>query len=1151
MKDQESDQTMDPVDGDGDGDAHYDAQNDPEAVQVDVVSPAKNRHNNTPVMNSKENEQRNGKRNSILFERAASTWWNLRFDSQVLEEQHRKSSFPYKRRRFQYALLYILVSCAVWTVYFACTAGQNWIGFTVGALILLGFNGLALLLTYTSLYRRFYTLVSVVVSIVLCALLLGCLKVRDPDLSSVWSFTISVEIIIMMYTVIPLPLFGAVILGVIYSVLYEVLNTSFAAETPEAVIIFGKALMHLAIHAIGIYIYVMSEVRLRSTFWKVCQSIMARREMQLEKSIKEKMIHSLMPPSVAAEVMKSREESEGDVVEREKKKIKKRKQKKGSKGIMAFRPFNMHCMDNVSILFADIVGFTKMSSNKTAEHLVSLLNDLFGRFDKICAKTGCEKITTLGDCYYCVSNCPDQREDHARCCVEMGLDMIKAIQQFDIDHNEEVSMRVGVHTGRVLCGIVGTRRFKFDVFSNDVEFANYMESSGQPGRVHLSEYTYKFLGDEYEVEEGESCKDTRVVKVLTEYYDEEEKGYKIRHVQDEKSIKTYFIVKRNRPEGEESLHGSRENCAKDPGSPDNRRGSLRTQAIITNHKESQDDDHEGGGEGGAEPLKDVEAGSPAKDDQVNGDVMPSMMQQMKEMDKHNDLQLIRYMNEDTTTQEYFYKPPINQCTLNFLKSDLEEDYRDHYVDDEKNEKKFSAPHFSSMLDMIVSLIVFLLMGVACFIGFQVRALFVILFIIFLIVLLLYLVPCVLHVVKPDVVTFRSKFAHFISSWYPRHAIGIIITCIPAIVVFSNFSCGMFTSWTITDTYFCYLTIVSLLHFCNFTNYSSWMKSVLGTIVGVVLVILLDIGACRSGNDVTTGEASTPGYDISTVVPDKDQLFSGEHALRFEAILDVVLILVLIWFLNREIEISNRIGYHGDLEASNDRIRMEEEKDQADWLLHNIIPEHVSDVLKETSKYSRNHKDVGVIFAAITNFDEMYDESFEGGMEFLRVLNELVGDFEVLLSRPEYKDVEKIKTIAATFMGASGLNPAIRSSNKDASAHLYALMDFSLDMLNVIQEFNEGIFNFDFILKIGFNYGEVTAGVIGTTKLLFDIWGDTVNVASRMYSTGKAGRIQVTADTAQKLGEHFEFEYRGVVFAKGKGDIDTYLCVGKKPGASWS
>lgn len=170
----------------------------------------------------------------------------------------------------------------------------------------------------------------------------------------------------------------------------------------------------------------------------------------------------------------------------------------------------MSRMDNVSILFADIVGFTKMSSNKTAEEIVDILNDLFQRFDDLCSMNGCEKISTLGDCYYCVSGCPEPRPDHAKCCVEMGLGMIDAIQEFDVEKKEDVNMRVGVHTGTVLCGVVGTRRFKFDVWSNDVSFANKLESTGVPGRVHISEQTAKFLQGLYALEDYEDLQGRHV-----------------------------------------------------------------------------------------------------------------------------------------------------------------------------------------------------------------------------------------------------------------------------------------------------------------------------------------------------------------------------------------------------------------------------------------------------------------------------------------------------------------------------------------------------------------------------------------------------------------------------------------------------------------
>uniref|UniRef100_A0A8C4NPB5 adenylate cyclase n=1 Tax=Eptatretus burgeri TaxID=7764 RepID=A0A8C4NPB5_EPTBU len=127
---------------------------------------------------------------------------------------------------------------------------------------------------------------------------------------------------------------------------------------------------------------------------------------------------------------------------------------------------------------------------------MKLLNNLFGRFDKLCELTGCEKISTLGDCYYCVAGCPEPRSDHASCCIEMGLGMIAAIEKFCWENDETVNMRVGVHTGTVLCGILGMKRFKFDVLSNDVNLANMMEQLGVAGKVHVSEATANCITDD-------------------------------------------------------------------------------------------------------------------------------------------------------------------------------------------------------------------------------------------------------------------------------------------------------------------------------------------------------------------------------------------------------------------------------------------------------------------------------------------------------------------------------------------------------------------------------------------------------------------------------------------------------------------------------
>lgn len=269
-------------------------------------------------------------------------------------------------------------------------------------------------------------------------------------------------------------------------------------------------------------------------------------------------------------------------------------------------------------------------------------------------------------------------------------------------------------------------------------------------------------------------------------------------------------------------------------------------------------------------------------------------------------------------------------------------------------------------------------------------------------------------------------------------------------------------------------------------------------------------------------------------------YMNHNLFHIEIYIDIILLLILVWFLNREFEISYRLSFHGNVVATQDKAKVQNMKNQADWLLHNIIPQHVADQLKNTAKYSANHDNVGIIFASIVNFNEMYDESYLGGKEYLRVLNELIGDFDELLTRQEFKSVEKIKTIGSTFMAASGLNPQQREEHKNPHAHLFALMDFAIAMQNVIDSFNKDLLEFNLILRIGYNFGEVTAGVIGNTKLYYDIWGDAVNIASRMDSTGVNGRIQIGEHCLPILQERYEFEERGSVYVKGKDNMNVYL-----------
>lgn len=295
---------------------------------------------------------------------------------------------------------------------------------------------------------------------------------------------------------------------------------------------------------------------------------------------------------------------------------------------------------------------------------------------------------------------------------------------------------------------------------------------------------------------------------------------------------------------------------------------------------------------------------------------------------------------------------------------------------------------------------------------------------------------------------------------------------------------------------------------------------------------------QNSNSSNSSDASAAVSDSPLdLVPQSDP----QDLLGREACVAFFLLLLLVWFLNREFEVSYRLHYHGNVEADQHRIKIQNMRDQADWLLRNIIPIHVAEQLKVTQSYSKNHDNVGVIFASIVNFSEFYEESYEGGKECYRVLNELIGDFDELLRKPVFTNIEKIKTIGATYMAAAGLNAQQCADAAHPHAHLRALFEFALEMMHVVDDFNKNMLGFGFKLRIGFNHGPLTAGVIGTTKLLYDIWGDTVNIASRMDTTGVECRVQVSEESYCVLsGMDYEFDYRGTVNVKGKGQMKTFL-----------
>ncbi|HAN73742.1 MAG TPA: adenylate/guanylate cyclase [Planktothrix sp. UBA8402] len=151
----------------------------------------------------------------------------------------------------------------------------------------------------------------------------------------------------------------------------------------------------------------------------------------------------------------------------------------------------------VTVLFADIVGFTQISSALSPIALVNLLNELFSAFDRLTEKYGLEKIKTIGDAYMVVGGLPYPRSDHAIAIAEMALDMQKAIIEFNHTHNQVLSLRIGIHSGPVVAGVIGIKKFLYDLWGDTVNIASRMESHGLAGRIQISEDTFHILPDQY------------------------------------------------------------------------------------------------------------------------------------------------------------------------------------------------------------------------------------------------------------------------------------------------------------------------------------------------------------------------------------------------------------------------------------------------------------------------------------------------------------------------------------------------------------------------------------------------------------------------------------------------------------------------------
>ena len=213
-----------------------------------------------------------------------------------------------------------------------------------------------------------------------------------------------------------------------------------------------------------------------------------------------------------------------------------------------------------------------------------------------------------------------------------------------------------------------------------------------------------------------------------------------------------------------------------------------------------------------------------------------------------------------------------------------------------------------------------------------------------------------------------------------------------------------------------------------------------------------------------------------------------------------------------------------------------EQEKSERLLLNILPKPIADRLKaEAATIADGFSEVTILFADIVDFTGL--SLYTSPEKLVELLNKIFSMFDHLA---EKHGVEKIKTIGDAYMVCAGLPVP-------CAGHAEVVAEMALDMCKALDEFNQERGS-SLQIRVGMNSGPVVAGVIGTKKFIYDLWGDTVNTASRMESHGLAGRIQVTAESYALLCDNYTFEERAPLEVKGKGVMRTYLLTGRKVAA---
>uniref|UniRef100_A0A8C3APE7 Adenylate cyclase type 2 n=1 Tax=Cyclopterus lumpus TaxID=8103 RepID=A0A8C3APE7_CYCLU len=1002
-----------------------------------------------------------------------------------------------------FLLLIVMGTClALLAVFFASglnTEDHLTFLITVPAALFL-FLSIFILVCIESVFKRMLRLFSLLIWA--CLVTMGYLFMFSGGILSPWDqVSFFLFIVFVVYTMLPFSMRGAIIASAITCFSHTVtLSICLASTVTELEPLVWQILANVIIftcgNLAGAYHKHLMDLALKQTYQDTCNCIKSPIKLEFEKHQQERLLLSLLPAHIAR-VMKD------EIIQR----------LQGPNFGRTESTNNFHNLyvqrhTNVSILYADIVGFTRLASDCSPGELVHMLNELFGKFDQIAKENECMRIKILGDCYYCVSGLPESLPHHARNCVKMGLDMCEAIKKVRDATGVDINMRVGVHSGNVLCGVIGLRKWQYDVWSHDVTLANHMEAGGVPGRVHISSVTLEHLKGSYKVEPGDGPSRDSYLK--------------------EHGVVTYLVIN-PKTERHSPLLGVRSRPSLDGG-------KMRASVRMTRYLESW---------GAAKPFANLHHRDSMTTDngKINTTDVPMgqyhfqrrerSKSQRRRFEEELNERMIRTIDGINSQKQWLKSEDIQRISLFFHNKALEKEYRSTTLPAFKYYVTCACLIFSCIF--IVQVLVLpktAVLGISFGLAFLLLAL----------ILLLCFAGHILGSFCS--LTWFPTSSRIIVTNNPWLRLVLTMTTTALILVMAVFNmvrsklAGAIPP-SLSPQYFIYCCILGLVSCSVFLRINYELKMVVMLVAVVIYNIII----------LQTHASLLDGYSKALYTTDTLDRPGVLKDLKTMGSVSLFIFFVTLLVLARQNEYYCRLDFLWRDKFKRECEEIETMENLNRVLLENVLPAHVAEHFlgrnwKNEDLYHQSYESVCMMFASIPDFKEFYTESDvnKEGLECLRLLNEIIADFDELLSKPKFSGVEKIKTIGSTYMAATGLNvtPGPECEHDRQYMHIGTMVEFAFALVGKLDVINKHSFN-DFRLRIGINHGPVIAGVIGAQKPQYDIWGNSVNVASRMETTGVLGKIQVTEETSRILTTlGYMCSCRGIINVKGKGELKTYF-----------